>query len=292
MINQINKWLNRKFPQNYIIKNPYIGTLIIALFCFGFLTLYKPLNTHEAKTLSYEATMAIYCFASTIPIMVLVITLKTFKSFLKIERWTIFKELISIMFILIGMGIAIYFIAFFIEIPGQRWNISTFLDSCKYAFLIGIIPFTYFTAINYRYLFIIDSPLNEESNTIENSIIKPSEEIIQISSKLKKEDLSFYPSQFMYALSDGNYVVFYLKQDNQIKKETIRNSINSIEQQLSEIPYFYRTHRAFIVNLKKVQKKQGNSLGYHLKLEGIKLKIPVSRQKTQIFNQRLEQFLR
>ena len=67
---------------------------------------------------------------------------------------------------------------------------------------------------------------------------QPPEELVQISSQLKKEELSFYPGQFLYAESDGNYVVFYLNINEQVKKVIIRNSINNIEQQLSEIPYF------------------------------------------------------
>jgi DNA-binding LytR/AlgR family response regulator len=113
---------------------------------------------------------------------------------------------------------------------------------------------------------------------------QPSEDLIQISSQLKKEELSFYPSQFLYAESDGNYVVFYLNINNLVKKEIIRNSINSIEQQLSEIPYFLRIHRAFIVNLKKVRSKQGNTLGYMIKLSETEIKIPVSRKNTKDFN--------
>ena len=290
MIEQIYKWLNRKYPQNYIIKNPYIGALIIALFCFGFVVLYKPLNAHEAKTLSFEATMAIYSFASAITVFLSIWGLKSIKYFSIREDWTIIKELISIALILIGVGIAIYFIAFFIEMPGQRWNVSTFLDSCKSAFLIGIIPFIFFTALNYRYFLHATVKLSEENNAIQNPEIEPSEEIIQISSKLKKEELSFYPSQFMYALSDGNYVVFYLNRNNQIQKETIRNSISNIELQLSEIPYFLRTHRAFIVNLKKISSKRGNTLGYRLKLSGTKFEIPVSRQNTQAFDLMFNKF--
>jgi DNA-binding LytR/AlgR family response regulator len=113
---------------------------------------------------------------------------------------------------------------------------------------------------------------------------QPSEDLIQISSQLKKEELSFYPSQFLYAESDGNYVVFYLSINNLVKKEIIRNSINSIEQQLSGIPYFLRIHRAFIVNLKKVRSKQGNTLGYMIKLSETEIKIPVSRKNTKDFN--------
>ncbi len=291
MINQIYKWLNRKYPQNYIIKKPYTGIIILSLTNFGFMALYKPLNAHEANPFSFEITMAIYSLLSAIFVLIFVKILKTFNFFSSNKDWTFLKELAAITIILLGMGITIYFIGFFIEAPTARWNWPTFLDSCKNAFLIGILPFTFFTVINYRFLLSPGEWINEEINAT-NSIKKISEEIINISSKLKKEELNFYPSQFVYAASDGNYVDFYLEQNDQIIKETIRNSIGSIEQQLSEIPYFIKTHRAFIVNLKKVQKKQGNTLGYHLILEGTKLEIPVSRQKIQIFNQRLEQFLR
>jgi DNA-binding LytR/AlgR family response regulator len=185
------------------------------------------------------------------------------------------------------LGIAIYLLGFFIESSGKRWNISTFLNSFKGAFLTGIIPLTFFTAINYRFLLWQSVKYNEENRTMTGPNSQPHENLIKISSQLKKEELSFYPSQFLYAESDGNYVVFYLNKDNLVKKEIIRNSINNIEQQLSEIPYFLRTHRAFIVNLKKVRSKQGNTLGYLIKLSDNEFKIPVSRNNTKIFNELL-----
>ena len=132
MINQAYKWLNRKYPQNYIIQKPYIGAVIIAMFCFGFVSIYKPLNTHEAVNLSYEATMAIYCFVSAISVLILIKVLKTIKYFSKNEDWTLLKELVAVTIIIFGMGLAIYFIAFLVEMSTQRWNVSTFLDSVKY----------------------------------------------------------------------------------------------------------------------------------------------------------------
>jgi DNA-binding LytR/AlgR family response regulator len=85
-------------------------------------------------------------------------------------------------------------------------------------------------------------------------------------------------------------VIFYLKRNNLVKKEIIRNSINNIEQQLSGIPYFLRTHRAFIVNLKKVISRQGNTLGYLIELTGTEIKIPVSRNNTATFNRLSAQY--
>jgi hypothetical protein len=233
--------------------------------------------------------MAIYCFAMSVSVIAIISFEKYIRYFSKPAEWTILKEIISIVFILLGTGIAIYFIGFFVEIPSQRWNLSTFFNSCKSTFLIGIIPFTFFTIINYRYLFVTDIEQSFRPET-QSSSTERIEELLQISSQLKKEELSFYPGQFIYAESEGNYVVFYLNVDTKVKKEIIRNSISNITQQLSSVPFIMRTHRAFIVNVKKVSSQKGNTLGYHLKLSGTDADIPVSRQNTHDFNILLKQY--
>jgi hypothetical protein len=229
--------------------------------------------------------MAVYCFLSGIFIFLSVKILKTIKFFSESEGWTVFKEILSVLIVLFILGIAIYMLGFIIEPKGERWNVATFLNSFKGAFLTGVIPLTFLTAINYRYFF-SESIINNEGNIKKTGFEnQPPESLIKISSQLKKEELSFYPGEFLYAESDGNYVVFYLSRNNLVKKEIIRNSINNIEQQLSGIPYFLRIHRAFIVNLKKVRSKQGNTLGYLIKLSESEDKIPVSRNNTRIFNE-------
>jgi hypothetical protein len=278
------KWLESKYPQNFILRKPLGGSLIISLFVFGFTVLYQPFHTHAARSLSYAATMAAYSFLSGLLLYVSLRILKTLKYFSEESEWTILRELSGIFIVLSILGISIYFLGYFIEASGDRLNIPTFLNSYISGCLIGIIPLAFFSAVNYRYLF---TPV--ESHNLINSFTTGiqgllEEEQIRIISQLKKEELSFYPREFIYAESDGNYVIFYLNKNGQIKKEMIRNSINNIEQQLSHIPYFVRIHRAFIVNLKKVLSKQGNTLGYLLKLEETETKIPVSRQNTRAFN--------
>jgi hypothetical protein len=128
---------------------------------------------------------------------------------------------------MLGMGIALYFTGFMIELPPHRWNLPTFLDSCKHAFLVGIIPFVFFTVINYRHLFIKDI-VRDFNTDAHSSSPEQAEKLVRIVSQLKKEELSIYPSQFVYAESDGNYVVFHLNVNNQIRKKIIRNSISNI----------------------------------------------------------------
>jgi DNA-binding LytR/AlgR family response regulator len=155
--------------------------------------------------------------------------------------------------------------------------------------MLGVIPFAFFTVSNFQYLFFPDI-LHYYNQSDHQSSLTNREEIVHISSQLKKEELSFFPAQLIYAESDGNYVVFHLMVNGKYVKKTIRNSINDIEQQLSYIPFIMRIHRAFIVNLKKVSSKKGNTLGYRLKISDLDIEIPVSSNKTRNFNQRMLQF--
>jgi hypothetical protein len=267
---------------------PVIGTLIFMAFCFGFAIIYKPLDVHEARYFNFELSMAIYFSILSVPLFFLIRILKSIGYFSNPDEWTILKEITAIAYVLMGLGIALYFMGFLMELPARRWNLPTFLDSCEHAFLVGIIPFAFFTVLNYRYLFVADTIRNFNPGTDASPPEQP-EELIRIGSQLKKEELSFFPSQLVYAESDGNYVVFHLDINGHIQNKIIRNSISNIDQQLS-IPFIIRTHRAFIVNIKQVISQKGNSLGYRLKLNGTDAIIPVSRQNTRDFDQLLKQF--
>lgn len=288
MISLFSQWINKKYPQNYIIKKPHIGTVILLVFCFCFLVLYKPLNVHNARSFSLEFTMAVYCLSLIVPVFGIAKTLKHTPYFSDVLEWTIFKEIVSIVLILLGMGVTIYFMGFLVEGPAGRWNINTFISSCIMSAMIGIIPLGYFTVINYRYLFVTD--ITQTFNPVNNSLTPVSEKRIIIASQLKKEEVSFYPSELIYAESDGNYVVFHLEADGRPDKKIVRNSINSVSQQLSTIPFLIRTHRAFIVNMKKIRSRKGNTLGYRLKLSGTETEIPVSRQNTRDFDELIRQY--
>ncbi len=288
MAQGIFKWFRKRFPQNYILRKPYIGAVLFLAFSFGFLSLYKPLQIHGSRSLSLELTILVYCIIMSIYVAGSGKLIKYFPFFSNEDDWTILKEILSIVIVLCGMGIVVYFAGFLIEVPDNRWNFSTFSDSCLITFLIGIIPFGFFTLINYRYVLFPDMEQHYDPGKDRVHQEKP-EDLVHIESQLKKEEVSFYPSQLIYAESEGNYVVFHLDKDGRLSKKMVRNSISNVEQQLSAIPFILRTHRAFMVNLKKVHSKKGNTLGYQLKMSGSDAEIPVSRQNTRNFNRIISQ---
>ena len=98
--------------------------------------------------------------------------------------------------------------------------------------------------------------------------------------KYKKVNIDIENIIFVEAF--GNYInVVYI--DNDIKKITVRETIANIEQKVSEKKVIYRTHRSYLVNLKKIEKITGDSQGLKLHLKFIDKVIPVSRNKIKEF---------
>lgn len=280
-------WLTSEFPKNYILKQPAAGAIILFLFSFLFTILYRPLGSHPGRFFGYEITMAVYTLTAALSAFLIIKLMNGFRAFTEEAGWTLMKELAGIALTLISMGLAVYLAGFAMEEPGSRLNIATLLNSVKNVALAGVLPFAFFILANFRQWF-------SESEIIPGNMpektLPASDQEIKITSQLKKEELRFYPDELVCASSEGNYVSFFLLRNNKIQKHLIRNSISSIEEQLSAVPWMFRTHRAFIVNLKKIRIKKGNSLGYRIKMIGMDEEIPVSRNHTRQFGELFRQF--
>jgi hypothetical protein len=269
----------KKFPQNFIIKKPAKGGLILFFFAFLFTLLYHPLNAHKSLYFSFEFTMLLYTGISSLAVLAAITLLKYIPYFSKAGEWTFLKEIIALYIILQAAGIAVFLAGFFIESPGDsRWNLPTFTDSCINTFLIYIFPFAFCTAVNYKYLLYnfkpeFDAFRNEHRPEIQ----------LKIKSSLKNESLSFIDQELLYAVSDGNYVIFHLYKENKLRKVSLRNTISQVEIQLKDIPHFFRCHRAYIVNTEQIESFRGNSSGYQLKIQHSNNRVPVSRKKTKTF---------
>ncbi len=282
--NPIKHLLLKPFPQNFLTRNPFWGAFTFFVILFIFVVLYRPLEVKETDFLNFHFTMLIYCAIISLSELVVAVVISRTNCFTRKGNWTIANELLSIVMLLTSIGISAYLAGFIMESPASRWNFPTFFDSFYRSVLIGAIPVFLPSLLNIRYAFAPQTFQDYESKWQNNSNEIP-EKLINIRSKAKKEHLSFYPSEFIYAESKGNYVIFHLiKQDKSIEV-TIRNSITEIQRQLAAIPNFMRIHRAFIVNLKKIKSRKGNALGYSLTLMGCNDIISVSRQNAREFEQ-------
>lgn len=276
MIAKYVDWIDKKYPQNYLIQKPVIGSVLLSFYCLLFLIIYRPFDLSAKGEMSFEATMALYTVAMIPVHMLLIYGLRKMWFFSNRDQWSIRKEILAILLILTGLGIFVFAFGFWVEGPLNRLNFATLMDSCKIVFLTCAILYGMLTLINLRYL---------ESGQIPATVSRDSvEETVCIQSRLKSEAFTLPLSDLLYIESEGNYVVFHLFQNGSVRKEIIRNSISDVEQMLAGFPFIVRTHRAFMVNIKKVSKRTGNSAGYRLQLEGAGDLIPVSRSNVENFD--------
>lgn len=281
-------WLKKEIPQNLLLQKPWMAFLVITVFGFLFMVIYTPFDSGQGdrlfiwKLIGYGLFVGSAAFLATTGIINPFIREKN-------SFWCIGKELLAFIVILLAMGLIIYFAAFLLEPSADRWNFPTFLDSFKYAIFICFLPYVFFSLMYAPFWFSV-LPIHEEYFKRLPIGQPQNEPLVRITSKLKKESLEFLLSELLCISSEGNYVAFYLSQNGKLQKKIIRNSMNEIEEQLNTHSCLLRVHRAFLVNLNKINHKRGNALGYQLRLNGLDMEIPVSRNKVREFEEKFAEF--
>ncbi|MBI9055932.1 MAG: LytTR family transcriptional regulator [Bacteroidales bacterium] len=269
--------VKKSFNQNYLIRKTLIGTLALTIFFWTFALLYKPFEFDYNTRFNFALSLFLICLSGSLSFLGFISLLKVvIPSYFEKKNWTLFKEIKIVLLCLVIIGITIYAFGYVVNIKQPPVRLAGILDAIKMAFLIGIIPFAIFTVKNIGNPYITTYDVIGEHALSSNSII-------EIQSALK-EKLQISVEDLIYIASCGNYIDFYLLENNTIKQKTIRNSLNDIEKQLVDFPFCIRTHRAFIVNMNFILDKKGNAQGYRLKLKGISDEIPVSRKKITEFD--------
>ncbi|MGY6523166.1 MAG: LytTR family DNA-binding domain-containing protein [Mongoliitalea sp.] len=284
-----SNWLTKEIPKNYLLQKPWAAFLAVTVFGFLFMVVYSPFSSGQdedgkfiVKLLAYGMLVGTSAWLATSGIILPFLAKKG-------AFWSIGKELLAFAVVLSAMGLTIYFAAFLLEPEADRWNFPTFLDSFKYAVFICFLPYIFFSLVHFPFWFSTLPVQDEFFKRLPVATVKD-EPLISISSKLKKESLGFQLSELLCVSAEGNYVAFYLQQEDRLQKKMIRNSMIEIEEQLRDHACLVRVHRAFLVNLNKISHKKGNALGYRLRLNGLDMEIPVSRNKVKEFEEKLAGF--
>lgn len=105
----------------------------------------------------------------------------------------------------------------------------------------------------------------------------PAEERISLIGSTR-ESLDLQASDFLYAEADGNYVAVCYRTERGMQRKLLRLTLKQAEAAVMGHATILRCHRAFLVNMARVRKVEGNSQGYRLHLEGCTgVEVPVSR---------------
>lgn len=217
-------------------------------------------------------------------------------AFMKEEKWTIGKEALLVVLVILTISILIY-ISFLLSGFIPENNVSFLAEIILQTIGISIVPVTLLIlyeqfahqkkkliqarelTLELRQRSAILSHKKRASDEIESEPIAPSSGIL-----LKAEngtiELQVNPLQLIYLKSDGNYVeVFYTKSAGELKKKLIRNRLKNLLEQLPESTFF-RCHKSYAVNADHIISVNGNARNFELSLDHIDEPIPVSRSKS------------
>ena len=101
---------------------------------------------------------------------------------------------------------------------------------------------------------------------------------IELFSENRTEKIELHITDLVLIKSADNYIELYYKEDGQIKKKLIRNTLKNIEEQLNKYNVFIRCHRTSLINIKYIVELVRYDGAYKISLSGFEEEIPVSRQ--------------
>lgn len=274
-MNRIRKYLLQKYPFQ---EKKWQIILPISLFVALFMVIFQPFGLSAYDLKFKYLFLAGYGMVTLVALVSVLIGLPAlFPRAFREENWTVIRELAYFLLILfcIGLGNLSYSAAFI----GIGLSVASILIFQGFTLAVGIIPITALTLIKQNYL----ARKNRETAERINIDLHQHEakygtgETVRIASESGKEELILALNELLFIKSDGNYITAGFLKNGRFQSALYRNTMKYAEEQLSDFPEFFRSHRSWIVNTSRISRVSGNSQGLRLSLEGYPEEIPVAR---------------
>jgi hypothetical protein len=218
-----------------------------------------------------------------------------FSPYFEENKFKVYHQILWALWHIICLGATNFIYAIYLE--AFPLNQLSFFKIQLYVILSAFIPVTLYILLKQNYLLKrnlieaqeIKKELDHSSKTAnkKTDVQLPEEPTIFYSENLK-ETLHVASSELLYLISQDNYVEFVWIENSKTHKRLLRNTLSFYEEQLKEDSRFFRSHRAYIVNLTKIVSISGNSQGYLITLNSTEGPIPVSRNKGKLLKEALK----
>lgn len=279
-MNKIFRIFTQPYPLEEDPRKQLFSSLAISLFVVVFLIIFQPFGL-DTVDLPLVKMFAVYVGYGAITFVISILCDRlikpAFPMFFNEADWTVFKNIIWILIVVMLIGLGNLFYSNILGFAGISG--STLLTFQLYTFLIGIFPVTVITLIRTIALLKINL---KEAQKINENLLNPltgpiPEAPLVFNSENLKDEIRLNPSQFLFAESTENYTDIVYVENGIIKRALIRSTLKRIED-MNKSLFIVRTHRAFLVNLTKVKQVEGNSQGYRLVFDNMDETVPVARR--------------
>jgi endonuclease IV len=280
------------FPVRFSPGNLLNTAAILFVSLFLFLLLFQPFGAYVPED---KYNYFIICGAhALLPSLIVSIYFTALNYFRKKSpsKWTKSYEYLHIAVILLLVGIGSFLIRDLIYNNPDNWSVRYLWAEIRNCYLAGILFYFFITFAGFYFRSkkaesIAGRPF--AAITEANEAVRSAPEIF-IKTQVKQDDFSFIADNFLFARAEGNYIELTQYKNDSITTELKRITLKQFESQLAAHSFLFRCHRAYLINLTRIEKVSGNSQGYLLSFNSAADKVPVSRAQLTSFNNRYKQF--
>lgn len=298
-------FLNKPYPLIEGNKNKLIVSLAFGFFIFLFLYIFKPfgLSTFTPQKVLYSA-LALGGITFGIICINLLFLHKIFPSFFNEERWTVGKEILITLIHISLIGLGNFIFGFLVLKMAASWGNLFYLETITLS--LAILPISVWTLLKQNALLkknmqeaqVFNAAFHQEEVSVVNettatdtgadSISLTNKKVIRFTSDNEADYIEAAADKVYFITAADNYIKIILLDEKGFTTKLLRSTLKRTENDLAAYPNFYRCHRAYIVNLEKVDAISGNARGLKLTLKNSPEEIPVSRTLNEEIKEKLK----
>ena len=291
----------QSFPYTSSWKNQLKTSLGFGLFILVFLLVFKPFGLTDFRIGSIAFISIVYGLITFGCIFLALATLPVFfPSFFKEDRWTTGKQIVHTTAVIVLVGLVNYLISPLLV--DTNYSLRDLLWFQGITLAVALLPVTIYTLLKQNSLLrkfeqqaaLLEKKLQEklDPDKKREPAASPREkknelQVIELTGDYQGEKIVLPPQDLYFIAAANNYIKVFFVKNGKVSYSIIRLTMKKAEEALEAWPDFFRCHRAYIINLDRVQHVEGNAQGYKLRLAGIEESIPVSRNLNNEFSDKL-----
>jgi hypothetical protein len=288
------------FPHNTSWQSGLKTAIGFGAFITVFLLVFRPFELDKVSTVLLVKSSIIFGLVTFCCIFASSFFLNLFfPQIFTEEKWTTGKQIIHMGAIVILVGLVNYLLSPLLFDTELTWKKAFYYQGIALA--VGLLPIVIYTLYVQNHglhqfkqeAALIQKKLEQKkiSELPETQITAsaPNAEIIfEADNQAEKKTINV--NQLYYIEAASNYIKLFFVQKEKLTYSIVRMTMKKAAETVSPYPFFFRCHRAYIVNLDKIEQVDGNAQGYKIKLQGSEDLIPVSRNLNSEFSDRLLAF--
>jgi hypothetical protein len=296
------KIFRQPFPHNNSLKSLLITAIGFGVFITVFLLLFRPFELYKVSNQLLIKSSIIFGLVTFGCIFIPNFILNYFfPQLFNEQKWTTGKQIINIGAILVLVGLVNYLLSSLLFNSALNWKNALYYQGI--AVTIGLLPIIIYTLYKQNHWLhqfkdeaaVLQKKLEEkrgielpEKQTTESVTNVP----IHFESDNQTENKTIDARYLYYIEAASNYIKIYFELKGKLTYSIVRTTMKKATETVNPYSFLFRCHRAYIVNLDKIEQVEGNAQGYKIRLQGSENLIPVSRNLNREFSDRLLAFRR